>query len=222
MAADPTAMSVDEAVRAVRADSRRRQILKAAAKVMQHTGFHQMSMQALAEEADVSVGLLYNYFGNKEEILRATITAILDAFRDQLEPAMAEVGDDPVERLAAGIRRFIEIVDENLDAVALTYRESRTLDSAGRETLKRLEIATSAPLRAVLTEGIEAGVMSPVDVDLIVFDLVLLAHGWSLKHWHFGHIYTLDEYIRLQTRFVLNTVLPQDNHAHYRHLLEST
>ncbi|ELB93162.1 TetR family transcriptional regulator [Rhodococcus wratislaviensis IFP 2016] len=222
MAADPSAMSVDEAVRAVRADSRRRQILKAAAKVMQHTGFHQMSMQALADEANVSVGLLYNYFGNKEEILRATITAILDAFRDQLEPAMAAAGDDPVERLAAGIRRFVEIVDENLDAVALTYRESRTLDPAGRETLKRLEIATSAPLRAVLTEGIDAGVMNPVDVDLIVFDLVLLAHGWSLKHWHFGRIYTLDEYIRSQTRFVLNTVLPHHHRAHYRHLLEST
>ncbi|KOS55986.1 TetR/AcrR family transcriptional regulator [Rhodococcus rhodochrous] len=220
MSADPSELPIDEAVRAVRANSRRRQILIAAAKVMQRTGFHQMSMQALADEANVSVGLLYKYFGNKEEILLATITAILDAFRDQLEPAMAAAGPDPVERLAAGIRRFVEIVDENLDAVALTYRESRTLDPTGREKLKRLEIATSAPLRAVLTEGIDAGIMNPVDVDLMVFDLVLLAHGWALKHWHFGRVYSLDDYIRLQTRFVLNTVLPKTHRTRYRHLLE--
>ncbi|NCL77843.1 TetR family transcriptional regulator [Rhodococcus sp. YH1] len=220
MSADPSELPIDEAVRVVRANSRRRQILIAAAKVMQRTGFHQMSMQALADEANVSVGLLYKYFGNKEEILLATITAILDAFRDQLEPAMAAAGTDPVERLAAGIGRFVEIVDENLDAVALTYRESRTLDPAGREMLKRLEIATSAPLRAVLTDGIDAGIMNPVDVDLMVFDLVLLAHGWALKHWHFGRLYSLDDYIRLQTRFVLNTVLPQEHRTRYRHLLE--
>jgi AcrR family transcriptional regulator len=222
MPAEPIEMPVDEAVREVRANSRRRQILAAAAKVMQRTGFHQMSMQALADEANVSVGSLYNYFGNKEEILLATITGILDAFQDQLEPAMVAAGDDPVERLAAGIRRFIEIVDENLDAVALTYRESRTLDPGGREMLKQLEIATSAPLRTVLTEGIEAGILHPVDVDLMVFDLVLLAHGWSLKHWHFGRIYSLDQYIRLQTRFVLNTVVPQQKRNLYRHLLEAS
>ncbi|GAA4475340.1 TetR/AcrR family transcriptional regulator [Rhodococcus olei] len=220
MSADPGELAIDEFVRAVRANSRRRQILMAAAKVMQSTGFHQMSMQALADEAGVSVGLIYKYFGNKEEILLATITGILDAFRDQLEPAMTVAGEDPVERLAAGIRRFVEIVDENIDAVALTYRESRTLDRAGRETLKRLEIATSAPLREVLTLGIESGVMNPVDVDLMVFDLVLLAHGWALKRWHFGRLYSLDDYIRLQTRFALNTVLPQHIHTDYRHLLE--
>ncbi|MEE2035191.1 TetR/AcrR family transcriptional regulator [Rhodococcus chondri] len=221
MPAEPIELPVDEAVRAVRANSRRRQILTAAAKVMQRKGFHQMSMQALADEANVSVGSLYNYFGNKEEILLATITDILDAFQDQLEPAMVAAGEDPVERLAAGIRRFIEIVDENLDAVALTYRESRTLDPDGREMLKRLEIATSAPLRTVLTEGIDAGLLHPVDVDLMVFDLVLLAHGWSLKHWHFGRIYSLDEYIRLQTRYVLNTVVPQQKRNLYRHLMEA-
>ncbi|MFY2860642.1 TetR/AcrR family transcriptional regulator, partial [Mycobacterium sp. THU-M104] len=39
------------------------------------------------------------------------------------------------------------------------------------------------------------------------FDIVLIAHGWALKHWHFGPIYTVDEYIRLQTRHVLNALL---------------
>ncbi|OOL30970.1 TetR family transcriptional regulator [Rhodococcus rhodochrous] len=219
MTTDHDALPVDEAVRAVRTSSRRKQVLDAAVTVMQRTGFHQMSMQALADEAGVSVGLIYKYFGGKEDVLLATILAILDAFRDQLEPAMDAVGDDPVERLVAGMRRYIEIVDENLHATVLTYRESRTLDAAGRGRIKELEVESSAPLRAALDAGIEAGVMNPVDVDLMVFDIMLLAHGWALKHWHFGAIYTLDEYIRLQTRFVLNTLLPAERRDDYAQLL---
>ena len=219
MTTDHDALPVDEAVRAVRTSSRRKQVLDAAVTVMQRTGFHQMSMQALADEAGVSVGLIYKYFGGKEDVLLATILAILDAFRDQLEPAMDGVGDDPIERLVAGMRRYIEIVDENLDATVLTYRESRTLDAAGRARIKELEVESSAPLRAALDAGIEAGVMNPVDVDLMVFDIMLLAHGWALKHWHFGAIYSLDDYIRLQTRFVLNTLLPAERRDDYAHLL---
>jgi AcrR family transcriptional regulator len=206
MTTDYSDRPVEEAVRAARTRSRRRQLLDAAVNVMGQKGFHQMSMQDLAAEANVSVGLIYKYFGGKEDLLLATIVRIQDAFRDQLTPVMAAAGDDVVAQLAAGIRRYIEIVDENLDAVVLTYRESRTLDEAGRAQIKELEIATAAPLRSVIEAGIASGVFRAADVDLVVFDVMLLAHGWALKHWHFGPNYTLDEYIRLQTTYVLSSL----------------
>ncbi|MCV7257688.1 TetR/AcrR family transcriptional regulator [Mycobacterium shimoidei] len=200
-------LPVEEAVRAARTSSRRRQLLDAAVKVMGQKGFHQMSMQDLAAEAKVSVGLIYKYFGGKEDLLLATIVRIQDAFRDQLAPVMAAAGDDATAQLTAGIRRYIEIVDENLDAVVLTYRESRTLNASGRAQIKELEIATAAPLRAAIEKGIADGTFHDTDVDLVVFDIMLLAHGWALKHWHFGPNYSLDDYIRLQTRHVLNSLL---------------
>lgn len=199
-------LPVEEAVRAARTSSRRRQLLDAAVKVMGRKGFHQMSMQDLAAEAKVSVGLIYKYFGGKEDLLLATIVRIQDAFRDQLGPVMAAAGDDATAQLTAGIRRYIEIVDENLDAVVLTYRESRTLDAAGRAQIKELEIATAAPLRAAIEKGIADGIFHDADVDLVVFDIMLLAHGWALKHWHFGPNYSLDDYTRLQTGHVLNSL----------------
>ncbi len=207
MAVDYSDLPVEEAVRAARASARRRQVLDAAVIVMGKTGFHQMSMQDLAAEAKVSVGLIYQYFGGKEDLLLATIVRILDAFRDQLAPVIQSAGTDPVDQLAAGIRRYIEIVDENLDGVVLTYRESRTLGAEGRSRIKELEIASAAPLRAVIEAGIAQGVFRRVDVDLTVCDIMLLAHGWALKQWHFGPSYTVDEYIALQTRHVLNSLV---------------
>jgi AcrR family transcriptional regulator len=216
--ADYGSLPVEEAVRAARTSSRRRQVLDAAVKVMGKTGFHQMSMHDLAAEANVSVGLIYKYFGGKEDVLLATIVRIQDAFRDQLAPVMEAAGDDPVEQLAAGIRRYIQIVDENLDAVVLTYRESRTLHAAGRAQIKELEITTAAPLRVTINAGITNGTFDDVDVDIMVFDIMLLAHGWALKHWHFGPLYSLDEYIQLQTRYVLRSLISHDRRGRYAHL----
>lgn len=213
-------LPVEEAVRAARAGSRRRQLLDAAVKVMGRNGFHQMSMQDLATEANVSVGLIYKYFGGKEDLLLATIVRILDAFRDQLAPVTAAAGDDVVDQLTAGVRRYIEIVDENLDGVVLTYRESRTLSASGRTQIKDLEIATAAPLRAVIEAGIAQGVFRGVDVDLIVFDIMLLAHGWALKQWHFGPIYGIDQYITLQTRHLLTGLIADERRADYAHVLK--
>ncbi|UXA07674.1 TetR/AcrR family transcriptional regulator [Mycobacterium sp. SMC-2] len=220
MTVDYGELPVREAVRAARASSRRRQVLDAAVKVMGRHGFHQMSMQDLAAEAKVSVGLIYTYFGGKEDLLLATIVRILDVFRDQLAPVIKAAGDDVVDQLAAGIRRHIQIVDENLDGVVLTYRESRTLAPADRARIKELEIATAAPLRAVIQAGIARGVFRDVDVDLTVFDIMLLAHGWALKHWHFGPTYSIDEYIALQTRHVLDALVRDDRRADYAHVLE--
>jgi len=219
MAIDYSELPVEEAVRAARTSARRRQVLDAAVKVMGKTGFHQMSMQDLATEAKVSVGLIYKYFGGKEDLLLATIVRILDVFRDQLGPVMDAAGDDVVDRLAAGIRRYIQIVDENLDGVVLTYRESRTLGMPGRTQIKELEIETAAPLRAAIETGVAQGVFRDVNVDLAVFDIMLLAHGWALKHWHFGPIYTVDEYIGLQTRHVLDALVDEGRRYDYAYLL---
>lgn len=208
---------VDAVVRRARVSSRRRQLLDAAVAVMERTGFHQMSMQALADEAQVSVGLIYKYFDSKEEILLDAIVGILEAFSDQLAPAMEAAGEDPVDRIAAGFDRYVRIIDANRHAVALTYRESRTLPPEGRARIMELEVATAAPLRAAVESGIAAGVFAAVDVDLMVYDLVMLAHAWALKHWHFGRLYDLDTYIHKQFGFAFNTLIPVDGRGPYQH-----
>ncbi|MGW5521247.1 TetR/AcrR family transcriptional regulator [Gordonia sp. NPDC003950] len=209
--------AVEDAVRAVRVSSRQRQLLDAAVAVMERTGFHQMSMQALAEEAGVSVGLFYKYFGGKEDILLAAIVDILEKFRDRLQPAMDVAGDDPVRQLIAGFRQYLQIVDENRDAVVLTYRESRTLDADGREAIKQLEVETSAPMRDAIESGVAAGLIrADVDADLVVFDLMMLAHGWALKHWHFAPHLTIDAYTESQLRLMLPSLVIPERVADYQ------
>ena len=116
---------------------RRRQLLAAAIRVMQRTGYHEMSMQALADEAEVSVGLAYRYFRGKEEVLLAAILDILDALRADLPTAAAGQGSAP-ERLCAAFAAYVRVIDRYRQSVLLTYRESATLSRDGRDRIKEL------------------------------------------------------------------------------------
>ncbi|MGN0064230.1 MAG: TetR/AcrR family transcriptional regulator [Nocardioides sp.] len=186
---------------------------------MEREGSEAVSMQALAAEAGVSVGLIYRYFGSKDDILLAVITQVLDAFATQVPAAIEAAGDDPVRRVAAAFGAYCRVIDEHRHAAVLTYRESKSLDADGRARIKRLEVETSQPLRAVVSEGIDAGVLVSDDPDLVAYNLLLLAHAWALKHWYFEQTKNLDSYISAQLALALRAVVAPAHQQEYADLL---
>lgn len=222
MATDSTALGVDpdEAARLTRAERRSEQLLAAAAKLMERAGSQGVSMQAVAEEAGVSVGLIYRYFGGKEDLLLAVIVDVLEAFSTAVPEAIEAAGDDPVERLVAAFRSYCEVIDAHRHAAVLTYRESKSLSPEGREKIKELEVQTSEPLRQVIREGVAAGVLTTEDPDLVAYNLLLLAHAWALKHWYFEQSLTFDEYVRKQTTLTLSALIEPRRRRTYRRFFE--
>ncbi|PMD02230.1 TetR/AcrR family transcriptional regulator, partial [Brevibacterium paucivorans] len=84
---------INAIVKGARAEFRERQIVEAAVRLMQKKGTHSVSMQAIAKSAGVSVGLLYKYFSDKEQIVLAAITRVLEEFRLRIPAAIAEATD---------------------------------------------------------------------------------------------------------------------------------
>lgn len=209
----------DAAARRTRAEQRSEQLLVAAARLMERNGSQAVSMQALAEEAGVSVGLIYRYFDGKDDLLLSVIVNVLDSLAERVPVAVEAAGADPVERLAAGFRAYCEVIDEHRHAAVLTYRESKSLTEEGRRKIMELEVQTSEPFRALLREGIEAGLLAPVDVELAAYNLVLLAHGWALKHWYYERSLSFEEYVRAQTAVALRALVEPRRRRSYRRLL---
>lgn len=217
--AQDATFDADEAARQARTARRSEQLLNAAARLMEREGSQAVSMQALAEEAGVSVGLIYRYFVGKEDLLFAVISNVLDAFAARVPAAVEAAGDDPVERLAAAFRSYCLVIDEHRHAAALTYRESKTLGTAHRQQIKDLEVGTSEPLRQLLREGIDGGALTAVDVDLAAYNLLLIAHGWALKHWYFKQSMDVEEYVGKQTALALHALVKPRYLRRYRRLL---
>jgi len=212
----------DTAARQARTRLRSRQLLAAAARVMERDGTESVSMQALADEAGVSVGLIYRYFGGKDEILLAVIVDVLDAFAVRVPDAIATADPDPVARFAAAFGAYCAVIAEHRHAALLSYRESKNLAEQGRRRIQQLEVATSEPLRDLLREGIEAGLFHQVDVDLVAYDALLMAHGWALKHWYFERTLRFEDYVARQTSLLLLALLLPRHRRKYARFLEHT
>lgn len=201
---------------------RRKQILRAAETLMARNGFHATSMQTVAREAGVSVGLIYQYFEGKDDLLLAVLTGVLEEFRRDLPSAIAR-GGGPVERLTAGFRAYCRVINEHRAAAVLAYRETATLDQRGRELVKRLETETTQPLVEVVASGQREGVFVLDCVPgLVAYDLVVLAQAWALKFWYLAPLASFEEYVDRQLALVLRGLLEQGLRDRYRELLHPT
>jgi hypothetical protein len=81
-------------------------------------------------------------------------------------------------------------------------------------------VTTREPLRAVLRDGVDSGELMTVDVELVSYDLLLMAHGWALKHWYFERSMGFEEYVARQTALMLSALLQPRRRRSYRRYLQ--
>jgi AcrR family transcriptional regulator len=113
-------------------------LIEATARVLREDGWARLSTNKVARVAGVSVGTLYQYFGNKEELVEALVHRIAEeriaAFGSQLL-AMAETGDLPLEE---GLRVLIRATIEAMRVrVELARRLLLEAPRGGRLDLER-------------------------------------------------------------------------------------
>lgn len=214
---EPT-IAPEEAARAARSEARRRQILHAAVPLMERSGSPAVSMQAIADAAGVSVGLIYRYFANKQDLVRAVTEGVLEEMLRLLAEAL-EPEEDPVHQIADAFAAYCTVIRDNRQAVMLTYRESNTLDDAGRSSVKELEVRTVEPLRSAVDAAVATGLLRPLPAEVYAYDLLTIAHSWALKHWYFAPRMSFEEFLRTQTALLLSTAILPEHRERYTDLL---
>ena len=96
-----------------------RRILKTALRLFAANGYAGTSIRMIAESAGISVGLLYNYFPSKAELLTALFE---ESMRDvQASFARADSASTPTERIERLVRSAFEILDANRDFWRMSY-----------------------------------------------------------------------------------------------------
>jgi AcrR family transcriptional regulator len=96
-----------------------RRILKTALRLFAAHGYAGTSIRMIAESAGISVGLLYNYFPSKADLLGALFE---ESMRDvQASFASAESASTPTERIERLVRSSFEILDANRDFWRMSY-----------------------------------------------------------------------------------------------------
>ncbi len=142
---------------------RRESILKAAIRVYDKEGYHAITMEKIAEAAELSRATLYLYFKTKDEIFIHAILSYSDFFRERLEKVYAgcaETKDDLLKNLWF---TFIEFYEKDRPSfnVTLYFHQSemiRNLPENLRIMLDHSGTRIYESLSKIMAYGIGQGV----------------------------------------------------------------
>ena len=162
-------------------ERRRAQIVEAATRLVARQGFAKTVVRDIAEEANISVGLVYEYVRSKEDILFLIYEHWSRVWGEGLEKAISR-GKDPLDQLMSAVSFLVGTADKHTDVTHLFYRESGHLSEYGTDQAKHTEREMVDRLTTILEAAVEAELLRPeTDCLAVATSLILLSHGWVLK-----------------------------------------
>jgi AcrR family transcriptional regulator len=165
----------------------RGRILDAAQRVLHNDGYRATTMPAIAAEADMSVGLLYRYFESKEELLLAMCEGITQAQLNELSAQLGQIAD-PAERLASGVRLFIDSLDaKDWGAIVVAGWAEASTNPRLRDLLQRRCDQLRSFAAIFIRESIARGEADPsIDVERVSLGVAMLLDGALAHHAEMG------------------------------------
>ena len=102
----------------------RQEILEAALELFSQNGFHNVSMNEIAQKAEFAVGTMYKFFENKEDLYKALVLEQADKFHRTLTAAIEGPGDE-IEKIRNYTRAKGEVFTANVQMIRLHFAETR-------------------------------------------------------------------------------------------------
>ncbi|HWB68400.1 MAG TPA: TetR/AcrR family transcriptional regulator [Solirubrobacterales bacterium] len=99
------------------------QTLSVAHALFAERGYAAVTMEEIAAAVGVTKPLLYNYFGNKEQLYIACMERAGESLTETVSAAVAGSAD-PAEALRAGVRAFFAFIDSDRAAWAVLFDET--------------------------------------------------------------------------------------------------
>jgi AcrR family transcriptional regulator len=148
-------------------DERRSQLLDLGVRLLATRSLDELSIDLLAEEAGISRGLLYHYFGNKHAFHEAVVRRAADDLIAQTAPPP---DGDPLDRLLASVTAYVDYVLANYEGYLSLIKGA----AGGNETLRRIyDDARSALSERIFTEDAQGELIADTPNNRFV------VRGWS-------------------------------------------
>lgn len=132
---------------------RRQQILRAAAAAVTEVGFGRVTVRRLADQLEVSPGLLHHYFGSVDEAIEQAFALLAAETREELERAV-DPRAEPAEQLAQLIDYFVPEPDDRVSVRWLEAAAEATRNPALRTPVKELNEHFHDMIVAIIRQGV--------------------------------------------------------------------
>ncbi|RLC21388.1 MAG: TetR/AcrR family transcriptional regulator [Deltaproteobacteria bacterium] len=199
----PTQIKNPELVR-----ERRRQIIDSTVNLFIEHGYHKTTTRMIAKAANFSIGSLYEYIGSKEDLLYLVCKTIHEEVQKAVENALSDT-DKEKERLAQVIRQYFYVCDKLGDHILMMYQVTQFLPEKWqvRVLVNELNI-TNIFINALsfLSGKNNFPKLDDKTLNLVGHNISVLGQMWAFRRWHVQRSFTLEEYIEIQTDFILGRI----------------
>jgi TetR/AcrR family fatty acid metabolism transcriptional regulator len=184
---------------------KRRLILDAAIRVFAQRGFHHCRVSDVADEAGVAYGLVYHYFGSKEEILNQLFSERWQLMLD----AIAEIDRQDVparDKLYMVASFIIDSYHHEPDLMKVIIVEvTRAANTFGREHLEKIREAYAMIAAIVEQARADGSFKEDISADFAAM-CFYGAIEQLLSGWIFGYLPTSDEEFERAKSLVVETI----------------
>lgn len=125
------------------APQRRIQLLETALERFAHKGYHETSMEEIADAAGVTKPVIYHHFSSKTELF----IELLDTVGERLVLDMSakiEAETSPYRRVLAGFRAYFDFVCTSTSAYKLLFTSGARISDEFSDPVRRLEESVAA------------------------------------------------------------------------------
>jgi AcrR family transcriptional regulator len=184
---------------------KRRIILDAAVRVFARQGFHSARVSDIADEAGVAYGLVYHYFGSKDEVLDTLFLERWNVLIEAIHDVDRTTGP-PRDKLRAITGFIVDSYRHDPDLMKVIIVEvTRAANSFGRKHLAKIRDAYDG-IADIVAEGQEAGLFR---ADITPQFAAMAFYGaieQVLTGWIFGLLPLGDDELEQAKSFVVETI----------------
>lgn len=183
---------------------RRNQMIKGAVMLFKEKGYHRTTTREIAKASGFSIGTLYEYIRTKEDVLYLVCDSIYDEVKERLEKELGSA-EGTIESLQLGIANYFRTVDEMQDEVLVMYQEAKSLSKDALPYVLNKEIDMVAMFERLMLKCKSNGELelTEEEIKMIAHNIFVQGQAWGFRRWALQKLYTLDQYIHIQTSLIM-------------------
>jgi AcrR family transcriptional regulator len=144
----------------------KQEILETALKLFSELGFHNVSMQEIAEESEFSVGTLYKFFESKESLFSALIRSCGHRVSDILVPILDGKTDEK-QKIVNYIEAYKQIIQDHAPSIKLylsqNFPSALTLRADVEPETDAIREVFQEKLSDIFKSGMRKGIFKGLD-----------------------------------------------------------
>jgi TetR/AcrR family transcriptional regulator, cholesterol catabolism regulator len=186
---------------------RRDQMIKGAVSLFKQKGFHRTTTREIAKAAGFSIGTLYEYIRTKEDVLYLVCDSIYEHVSERLQEDL-EHKQGTLESLKLGIANYFRVIDEMQEEILVMYQEAKSLTKDALPYVLKKENEMAGMFEKLITLCVENGELHLTEKQIKILSHTIIVEGqmWSFRRWTLRKLYTLEEYIELQTELLFSGI----------------